>query len=146
MYGKLKGYEFYNQRIKLTFEKGAALLVIKDEGAMEILTPFKSHETTEEEVCDVLIRRERDCLIIQTARLKAVIYDNFVIDFYDSQTDEILYKNFKGQKIAYLAKTHSIDVLAQYEVESPKMTYHLNVMKTLNGEQCLYEMEPNTTH
>ena len=122
MYGKLKGYELFNQCLKLTFEKGVKFLLVINPGVVEVHSSFMPQAISIEKRCQVLLKRERDCLIVKTAQLEIAIYNNFLLDVYCVTTQQLLEKNAKTTQIIH-PNYHVAPTMSNYSMTMRECVY-----------------------
>ena len=89
MFGKIKSFERLGNKIKISFEKKT--------GEIEVITPYiinvfatfkraehfsRAIEGEKTQNCDVKVTQYEDRIEISTEAVKALVYDNFKVDFF----------------------------------------------------------------
>ena len=146
-FGKRKSYDITDNRIIITFENQTGIVEIVTESIMNIFSPFESEEHRSKAIeGDKTVKTEftaedkQDCIEIKTNKIIARVYDDFKVDFYN--TDNVLLcADYRQARL--LGEGLSDELKAFIEGEGHKVddntaSHAIEIMKKFDGDECFY--------
>lgn len=154
MFGKIINYVVENQKVEIRFEEQVAYVEVLTSQIVNFFVPYmngqhysKAIEGEKKQQTEVDIKKEDDCLWIETADLKIKIYDEFKVDIYNAK-GELLCADYRSEREYKLpisekslqqmkAEGHPIQVRSDYN-------YKLQVVKAMEGDEKFYGLGDKT--
>lgn len=169
MFGKLLDYSRQGQTVTLRYEKQTAYLHVLTERIINVFVPYASEEHrskaiegdkeqpvsfTLEAVTDNLAKEipaqdsAGNCIVMLTTPfLSCHIYDDFKLDFYDSE-GTLLCADYRGSRVPRFTITESMLALMKQEGHEVNLTdrtnYPVQCVKALDKKDCIYGLGDKT--
>lgn len=154
MFGKLLGFNKKDNKVNFEFENG--------KGRVEVITPeiinVFSDMGTEERISrafdnleispelKVEVEKEDEKVVISTGKIKAVVYDDFKVDFYDN-LGKLLCEDYRGEREPFeRLGNHGVAQGEGINVEEKAAEYKIQVAKTMLGDECFFGLGDKAGH
>lgn len=145
MFGKIKSFERLGNKVKINFEKKM--------GEIEVITPYiinvfaafkreehfsRAIEGEKSENCHIKVAQYEDRIEISTEAVKALVYDNFKVDFFDANGIPLC-EDYRGDREPFLRRGNgSIGEGEGHKIEKNYETHKIEVIKTMKGNEYFY--------
>ena len=148
MLGKRKSYYVENGIIHFAFEYGKGSLEVLTDNIVNVFVPFECEEHRSKAIegekskhIHFDVQEGIDYLEVRTAKLIIRIYDNFMVDFYDTR-GQLLCADYRGgRKFVTQISEKFIEFLKAEGHEVPQATdknYHVQAVKRMEGDEAFY--------
>ncbi|MBU5488736.1 glycoside hydrolase family 31 protein [Clostridium sp. MSJ-8] len=151
--GKIKGYNVEGNDIRIEYENFTAYVKVISKSIVNFFVPFHREErnskAVENMVCDFnefTVNKEGDSIVITTDELTVKVYDDFIVDIYDS-CGRALCKDYRGEKAPFERRRGDYGLA---EAEGHKIAvddgYKVYVSKEMKENMYFYGLGERTGH
>lgn len=153
MFGKLLNHNIENNRLILNYENHTASVEIITPKIINIFTglKYKNHFSRAIEgdkviSCNFSVVEENDHLLVETDEIKARIYNEFYVDFYD-KNDNLLCEDYRGSRDPFIRRGNvSIAEEEGHKTESASENHSITVIKRMIGDESFFGLGDKTGH
>lgn len=148
MFGSRKSYEVREGIVYLQFRYGEGQIEILTDEIVNVFSPMESREHRSRAVegdksqhVHFEIREGIDHLELRTKKLIIRVYDDFKVDFYDTQ-ERLLCQDYRGSRqLRDQISREFADILKAEGHEAPEAAgndYRIQVVKAIRGDEAFY--------
>lgn len=154
MLGKLISHKTEGNEVKLTFEKGEAVLRVLTPEIINVFLPretkdhrSKAIEGEKAQKVTFTVKQEGEVLVVATEKLAAKVCDDFYVDFYKADGTLLCEDDRQGRIFTRQISERFIEVLKAEGHEVPEASdfhYPVEVVKKMQGDEKFYGLGDKT--
>lgn len=147
MFGKMKSYKQQGNCILINFEYQVGQIEIVTDKIINVFVGYETGEHLSRAIegvksvpTDYTVKQEAEKLRISTSELRAEVFDDFKVDFYNKK-GELLCSDYRGKRKVQVITSAEALSLAQLEghvVNKASSVKTIDVIKVMEGEEAFY--------
>lgn len=153
MFGRIKHYEQQNNCVIIQFEHYSGRVEVITDKIINIFAGFETKEHLSQAIegdksvkTDYVVIKENDRIIIKTKALIIEVFDEFKVDFYNSN-HELLCADYRGQRISTEAIDQAAMEIAALEghiIQQKAANRTIEIVKSMEGDEAFYGLGDKT--
>ena len=151
--GRIKGYNIEANNVCIEYESITAYVKVISPSIFNFFVPFyredrnsKAVENLIDDFNEFTVNKEGDSIVIATDELTVKVYDDFLVNIYDS-CGRALCKDYRGDKAPFIRRRGDYELA---EAEGHKIVsddgYKVYVSKEMKDDMYFYGLGERTGH
>lgn len=153
MYGKINGYHVEKNKVIIDYEQISAIIEAVTPAIIHVFLPLSGAEKPSHAIegekrvpVELEINRERDKLLITTARLRMEVGPDFKVDFY-TKDGQALCRDYRGKREPFVRRGRASLITEEgHQVVENISGNRVEVLKEITGDEYFYGLGENTGH
>ncbi|SHH60403.1 glycoside hydrolase family 31 protein [Clostridium grantii] len=153
MFGKIVNYKKENSKLIINFEKKIGIIDVINPHVINIFSPLKYEkhfsraiETLEYEECEINFQSFDTYLELSTNALIIKIYDDFKVDFYDSNK-QLLCEDYRDEREPFIRRGDSYLFEQEgHKSEEVSSSHKIEIIKKMYNDEKFYGLGEKTGH